>query len=179
MPVGLDAAQADGLLDSLRIQYRQMMRWAWTVSNLPFIADQWRRHPDIPLGRKVQKCLPYFEGLLIIPASWFVITFGVLLPPLINPEVQTQVFGLPLATLAPLILAPSALGFVVALAINLRVRSIYGPSHRPFSVWQRVGHAAEWLLLLISAVFYFGVPYAQAYWRLLLGNDLQFERTPK
>jgi hypothetical protein len=179
MPVALDAAQADSLLEALRIQFRQMMRWAWTVSNMPFIADQWRSHSEIPLARKLQKCLPYFEGLLFIPSSWFVITVGGVLPPLLNPAVPTQIFDLPVTLLAPLILAPSALGFIVVLALNLRLRHLYGPRHAPFTLRQRIGHTAEWLLLLVSAPFYFGVPYAQAYWRLLLGNDLQFERTPK
>jgi cellulose synthase/poly-beta-1,6-N-acetylglucosamine synthase-like glycosyltransferase len=179
LPVCLDAVRAPRLGDALRIQYRQMMRWAWTVSNLPYIADQAARHSEIPLRRKLEKCVPYFEGLLIIPASWFVITFGVLLPPLINPMVPTLVFGIPLATLAPLILAPTVLGVIVALAINLKLRAIYAPHRKPASWLQRFGHIAEWLLLIFSAVFYFGVPYAQAYWRLLRGNDLQYERTPK
>jgi len=179
LPVCLDAVHAPRLRDALSIQYRQMMRWAWTVSNLPFIADQWIRHSEIPLSRKLGKCVPYFEGLLIIPSSWFVITFGVLLPPLINPTVPTLVFDIPLATLAPLILAPTVLGVVVALAINLKLRTIYAPHRKPVTWLQRVAHNAEWLLLIFSAVFYFGVPYAQAYWRLLRGNDLQYERTPK
>ena len=145
MPVALDAAQADSLLEALRVQYRQMMRWAWAVSNLPFIADQWRSHSEIPLARKLEKCLPYLEGLLIIPSSWFVITFGAVLPPLLNPAVPTQIVGIPVTLLAPLILAPTALGFIVVLALNLRVRHLYSPRHAPFTLRQRIGHTAEWL----------------------------------
>jgi cellulose synthase/poly-beta-1,6-N-acetylglucosamine synthase-like glycosyltransferase len=179
MPVGLDAVHAPSLRRAMRIQYRQMMRWAWTVSNLPYIANQWARHSEIPLSRKLQKCLPYIEGLLVMPSSWFVITFGVLLPPLINPAIPTAVFGVPLSMLAPLILAPTLAGVVVALAINLKLRAQFAPRRKNNTLLARTSYAAEWLLLLFSAVFYFGVPYIVAYWRLLRGRDLEFETTPK
>ena len=179
MPVGLDAVHAPSFWETIRIQYKQTSRWAWTVANLPFIADQWSRHPEIPIWDKLRKCLPYVEGLLIIPASWFVITFGVLVPPLINPAVQTTAFGIPLAVLAPLILSPSVIGVVVALAINIRLRRQYAKRARPVSRLYEIIQIAEWLLLLVNAVFYFGVPYIQAYWRLLSGKDLHYEPTPK
>ena len=179
MPVGLDAVHSPDFWQTVRIQFKQMSRWAWTVANLPFIADQWARHPEIPLGVKLRKCLPYVEGLLIIPASWFVITFGVLVPPLINPAVETSAFGIPIAVLAPAILSPSIVGVVVALAINIRLRRQYARRAKPVSRLYEVVQIAEWLLLLVNAVFYFGVPYVQAYWRLLSGKDLHYEPTPK
>ncbi|TMC60888.1 MAG: glycosyltransferase family 2 protein [Chloroflexi bacterium] len=179
MPVGLDAVHAPSFWETIRIQYKQTSRWAWTVANLPFIADQWSQHPEIPIWDKLRKCLPYVEGLLIIPASWFVITFGVLVPPLINPAVQTTAFGIPLSVLAPLILSPSVIGVVVALAINIRLRRQYAKRARPVSRLYEIIQIAEWLLLLVNAVFYFGVPYIQAYWRLLSGKDLHYEPTPK
>ncbi|MEP7199510.1 MAG: glycosyltransferase family 2 protein, partial [Chloroflexota bacterium] len=160
LPISLNAVQSRDLWQALRQQYRQMMRWTWTASNLPFIADQWRRHTEIPLARKIKKCLPYFEGLLVLPASWYIITFGVLLLPLINSAAPLQVFGLPLTMLAPLILSPTAVGVVVALGINLKLRAQYAPRPRPVSRRYRVAQWAEWLLLLFAAVVYFGVPYA-------------------
>jgi cellulose synthase/poly-beta-1,6-N-acetylglucosamine synthase-like glycosyltransferase len=179
MPVGLDAVHAPGLWQALQILYRQALRWAWTISNLPFIADQWARHSEIPLRRKIQKCLPYFEGLLVLPSSWFVITFGVLLPPLINPEMPMQVFGMPLSTLAPLILSPTLIGVVVAFVINLKLRAQFAPRRQSASILARIWQNMEWFMLPFSAIFYFGILYIIAYWRLLRGRDMQFEPTPK
>lgn len=179
LPVGLDAVHAPSFWQTLRIQYKQMSRWAWTASNLPYILDQWSRHPEIPLQRKMQKCLPYLEGLVLIPASWFVITFGVLLPPLINPQMPMQVFGMPLSTLAPLILSPTLIGVVIALALNIKLRRLYARRAKPVSRLYEILQSLEWLLLLLNAIFYFGIPYIQAYWRLLRGKDLHYEPTPK
>jgi cellulose synthase/poly-beta-1,6-N-acetylglucosamine synthase-like glycosyltransferase len=179
MPVGLDAVQAPSLWQALRILYRQALRWAWTVSNLPFIAAQWLRHPEISLGRKIQKCLPYFEGLLLLPSSWFVISVGVWLPPLINPNMPTRVFGMPLSSLAPLILSPALIGVITAFVINLKLRAQFGPPRQAASLAARIWQNMEWFLLPFSAVFYFGVLYLVAYWRLLHGRDMQFEPTPK
>ncbi|MBI1802554.1 MAG: hypothetical protein HYR71_13085, partial [Chloroflexi bacterium] len=179
LPIGLDAVASRNLWTALSIQFRQMRRWAWTVSNLPFIAYQWQRHPEISWRRKLQKCYPYVESLLIIPASWFVITMGGILPGLINPAMQSSVFGWPLSLIAPIILAPSVVGVIAGLAINLRLRAQYAPRPRPVSRLYRVLQWGEWLLLPLAGVVYFSVPYLQSYWRLLLGNDLEYERTPK
>ena len=179
LPVGLDAVHARDLRQALRTLYGQALRWAWTVSNLPFIADQWARHSEIPLGRKIQKCLPYFEGLLILPSSWFMITVGMWLPALINPGMPTRVFGMPLATLAPAILSPALLGVVVAFVLNSRLRAQFAPRRPAAALLARIWQNAEWLLLPLCGIFYFGVLYLIAYWRLLCGRDMQFEPTPK
>ena len=179
LPVGLDAVHAPGLWQALRTLYGQALRWAWTVSNLPFIADQWLRHSEIPLRVKVRKCLPYFEGLLILPSSWFVITVGVWLPSMINPAMPTRVFGMPLNALAPAILSPAVIGVVVAFVLNWRLRAQFAPPRPPAPLLARIGQSLEWLLLPLCGVFYFGVLYLIAYWRLLRGRDMQFMPTPK
>ncbi len=179
LSVGLDAVHARDLWTTLRNQYRQMSRWAWAASNMPFIGDQWVRHDEISWWQKFQKCVPYVESLLFMPSAWFIITFGVIVPPLINPTIQPEVFGWRLSTLSPLILAPSLIGAVIALFINIQLRQLYAPRPRPVTRLYRIWQWAEWLLFPLAALFYFSLPYIQTYWRLLRGKDLQAEPTPK
>ncbi|MBI5879616.1 MAG: glycosyltransferase family 2 protein [Chloroflexi bacterium] len=179
LPVGLDAVRAPTMWQSLVVQFRQMQRWAWTASILPFVLDAWLHRRAVPLSRKFAKVLPYVEGLVIMPSSWFVITFGVLLPPLLNPQMPTDVFGVPLAVLAPLILSPTLIGVVVALSVNIMLRNQFAQRSARVPWPQRVVESIEWGLMLFVAVFYFGIPYVQAYWRMISGNELHFERTPK
>jgi cellulose synthase/poly-beta-1,6-N-acetylglucosamine synthase-like glycosyltransferase len=179
LTAGLDAIGARTLRDALSAQYQQMSRWAWTVSNLPFVANQWLRHGEISLTRKLQKCFPYVETLLLMPASWFVITFGAMLPPFINPAVRMDIMGVSLALITSLILAPSAVGIIAGLAINIKLRGQFAPRPQTLSGIQRLLYWSEWLLLPLAAVFYFSLPYIQAYLRLMRGKELSYVTTPK
>jgi cellulose synthase/poly-beta-1,6-N-acetylglucosamine synthase-like glycosyltransferase len=179
LTAGLDAIGSHRLRDALSAQYQQMSRWAWTVSNLPFVAAQWTKHGDISLARKFRKCFPYIETLLFMPASWFVITFGALLPPFINPAVRLDIMGVPLALISSLILAPSAIGILAGLAINIKLRQQFAPRPQPLSRIRRILYWSEWLLLPLAGVFYFSLPYIQAYLRLMRGKELPYVTTPK
>ena len=86
---------------------------------------------------------------------------------------------MPLTTLAPAILSPAVIGVVVALVLNWRLREQFAPNRRPAPLPARIWQNAEWLLLPLCGIFYFGVLYLIAYWRLLRGRDMQFEPTPK
>lgn len=178
LPALLDMVHRPGLGETLVTQFRQMMRWAWTVSNLPYIAHEWQRRSSIPLSRKLKKCLPYIETLVIMPSTWFVITFGVVLPPLIRPGIPFDIFGWPLSQIAPIVLAPTVLGVIVGLWVNSNLRRMYAPAGPTTFGW-RMLRMLEWGLLPLAAVFYFSLPYLGAYWRLLSGNELGFDRTPK
>ena len=91
----------------------------------------------------------------------------------------TRVFGMPLNALAPAILSPAVIGVVVAFVLNWRLRAQFAPPRPPAPLLARIWQNLEWLLLPLCGVFYFGVLYLIAYWRLLRGRDMQFMPTPK
>ena len=179
LTVGLNAVHAGSLTTALRLQYKQMVRWAWAVSNLPYIAARMLVHVEIPWASKLRACLPYVETLLLLPATWIIISFGVLLLQMIGPAGQSQILGWPLASVSALVLTPTIVPVIAGIAVSQKLASTSPSAERHFTgrrgLWQWTG----WLLLPLITALNFGGAYIQAYARLLCGLDLNDEPTPK
>ena len=66
--------------------YQQIRRWAWGVSDIPYLALRTLRARHIPWHMRFARVGWYVEEHLVWPSHWFLLTLGGLVPPLINPE---------------------------------------------------------------------------------------------
>jgi len=176
LPVYADAAEGSTLRRTLANQYNQILRWAWGVSDIPYVALGAARARDLPWYVRVMRIVWYVEEHLMWPSHWFLLTLGGLIPRLINPTYAHSQLGLWQSSLISAILGLTAPCLVLVIFIDWRLRPQHPDGEDPIDVL--VGWASFALLPVIGLALC-ALPALDAHTRLLLGRRLEYRVTEK
>jgi cellulose synthase/poly-beta-1,6-N-acetylglucosamine synthase-like glycosyltransferase len=176
LPVLVDAAESHGFVRTVINQYEQSKRWAWGVSDIPFVIRGMVLHPEIPLGDRFRRTLLLLEHHIFWPANWFLLTVGGVLPPLVNPAFGRTVFGHNLAQLSSGILTLSTVFLFVVFYIDWKLKP---PKPENVRNWTLPFLYLQWFTLPVISFFLNALPGLDAHTRLLLGKRLEYKVTEK
>lgn len=176
LPVYADAAESTSYWKTMVNQYEQVKRWAWGVSDDPYIIKHWIQAKGISFWEKTIRVLKVLEDHFLWPVNWFAITLGALLPPLINKEFSRTVMGKTLPQVSSAILTLSLISLVVFIIIDARQRP---PRPANVSLLKRLFQPFEFLLLPIVGFFFSALPGIDAHTRLMLGKYIEYKVTEK
>ncbi|HEY0580561.1 MAG TPA: glycosyltransferase family 2 protein [Chloroflexota bacterium] len=177
LPVYADAAEGANWWRTSGSTYQQIRRWAWGVSDIPYLALRTMRARHIPWHMRVARVGWYVEEHLVWPSHWFLLTLGGLLPPLLNPVYflgtaagvwQSMAFSTLLGWCLPSLL------LAVAADILLKWRS--GGERNLLRVLVGV---AGFALLPLTGLALVALPALDAHTRLLFGRSLAYQVTEK
>ncbi len=176
LPIYADAAESTSYFKTMKSQYEQLKRWAWGVTDIPYIVKKWFTSPDVPFIRKTRHVLWAMEFHLLWPVNWFIITIGAMVPAMVNPRFGETVLGRSLPMVAGNILTLSALFLVVIIIVDWKAK----PNRpREFS-WVYVPVLVlQWLAMPITGLFFGALPGLDAHTRLMLGKYLEYKVTEK
>ncbi len=92
LPVMADAVESTSYISTVRSQFNQEKRWAWGVSDVPYVLRGWRNaeHAGAATGYRV---LRYVEDHLNWPVGPFLLTFGGSAPAFFNHDFKLTAFG--------------------------------------------------------------------------------------
>jgi hypothetical protein len=176
IPVFGDAVRARGYWRSLWSQYTQARRWAWGVTDIPFVVRNAIRHREIPLASRVWRIVHLFGEHINWAIAPFVILFGAAIPLVLNPAFGQTTLGQNLPLYASTMLSIA----LVALFVLIYVESQIVPRRPPgWSVWQRLISHLQWLGLPFVGIFFSNLPALDAQTRLLTGRYLEYRVTEK
>src|SRR5438552_12283878 len=85
IPIYGDAVRARTYWRSLMTQYLQARRWAWGVTDIPYVVQNAIQHSEIPLSSRAWRVLNLFGEHINWAIAPFVVMFGATVPLLINP----------------------------------------------------------------------------------------------
>ncbi|MDO8452029.1 MAG: glycosyltransferase family 2 protein [bacterium] len=176
LPVLVDAAESRGFWKTMVNQYEQSKRWAWGVSDIPFVIRGAFMHGEIPLLDRIRRIVLLLEHHIFWPANWFVLTVGSTIPPLINPAFGRTVLGHNLSQLSSGILTVSAIFLLVVIIIDWRTKP---PRPKDFASWKLPFFYLQWVTLPIISFFLSALPGLDAHTRLMLGKRLEYRVTEK
>lgn len=176
LPLFADAAQSTSLWKTLKNQYEQYKRWAWGVSDDPWIIRNYLLVPEVPFWDKTMRLLYVLWAHFMWPVNWFIITVGLTLPTLLNPAFGRTALGYTVPRLSSLVLT-FALGFLVVMII---LDNIYKPKRpKEFPLWRAVLMPLEFVLMPIAGFFFNALPGLDAHTRLMLGKYIEYRVTEK
>ncbi|HYM53131.1 MAG TPA: glycosyltransferase family 2 protein [Candidatus Dormibacteraeota bacterium] len=176
IPIYGDAVRARGYWRSLATQYTQARRWAWGVTDIPFVIQNAIRHTEIPLLSRAWRILNLFGEHINWAIAPLVLTFGAAVPLLLNPAFGQTTLGqnLPLYTAAMLSLA--LVGLVPLIGIE---HAIVPPRPPEWGAPRRVLTYLQWIGLPFVGIFFSNLPALDAQTRLLTGRYLEYRVTEK
>jgi len=175
LPVYADAAQSNKFWPTMINQYEQVKRWAWGVSDDPWILIQWFKAKEIPFWDRTIRVLKVLEYHFLWPVNWFAVTVGATLPPLINQNFARTVLGKTLPQTSSAILTISLFFLIVALIVEWKQR----PDKHTVSFWRKLFTPFEYILLPLVGLIFSALPGVDAHTRLLLGRYLEYRTTEK
>ena len=176
IPIYGDAVRARTYWRSMTQQYLQARRWAWGVTDIPYVVQNIIRHREIPLSSRAWRLLNLFGEHINWAIAPFVIMFGATVPLIINPAFAQTTLGqnLPLYASTMLTIA------LVALFVLVWVEHRIVPS-RPaeWGIIPRVLSYVQWIGLPFVGIFFSNLPALDAQTRLLTGRYLEYRVTEK
>jgi hypothetical protein len=176
LPVYADAAEGPTLRSTFVNQYHQIVRWAWGVSDIPYVVLGAARANDLPWHLRVMRIVWYVEEHLMWPSHWFLLTLGGLVPPLINPEYARSALGVWQAGLISAIMALCFPCLLLVIVVDWRLRPEHPDGEDIVDVL--IGWAS-FALLPVVGLLLCAVPALDAHTRLLLGRRLEYRVTAK
>jgi cellulose synthase/poly-beta-1,6-N-acetylglucosamine synthase-like glycosyltransferase len=176
LPLYADAAEGPTLLRTLVNEYNQKKRWAWGVSDDPWIIRNYFLNNKISFWDKTTRVLFLIQAHFLWPVHFFIITIGLSLPSVFNPRFARTTLGYTIPKLSSTILTIA----LVFLLIILVLDKIYKPTRpKDFPVWRALLTPLEFVLMPIAGFFLLTLPGIDAHTRLMLGKYIQYKVTEK
>ena len=176
LPVYADAAEGAGFWQTVLSHYRQTRRWAWGVSDIPYVLRQVIRRPEIPLYARMGRVFSYVEDHIAWPVHWFLITLGAHAMGHLAPVFSATILGQTLASLASWILTACIPCLCTAAWVDWRLRP---ERELPVPWWNTLLSTGSWFLLPILGLIGSALPALDAHTRMLLGRTLNYQVTAK
>jgi len=155
VPVYADAAEGVDLWRSATSTYQQIRRWAWGVSDVPYLTLRTLRAQHIPWYVRFSRLGWYIEEHLVWPSHWFLLTLGGMLPPLLNHAYAHSPLGVwqtaAFSTLLGLCLPSLVLAIAADLVLKLR-------SGEERNVWALLGGLLGFALLPFTGLAMVALP---------------------
>lgn len=177
LPIMADAAEAEGVMNTLKNQYEQVKRWAWGVSDTPYVVQRWIMSDNVPFVDKTIRVLRVLEDHFLWPVNWFAITVGALLPPLLNQEFSRTIIGKTLPQVTSGILTLCLLALAVIIVLNFKLRPQRQGRRIPIisPLWELL----EFVFMPVIGFFFSALPGVDAHTRLMLGKYIEYKVTEK
>jgi hypothetical protein len=176
IPIYGDAVRARGYWRSMAEQYLQARRWAWGVTDIPYVIENAIAHPEIPFWSRFWRVLNLFGEHINWAIAPFVVMFGATVPLLINPAFGETTLGQNLPLFASVMLTMALVGLFVLVIVEHR---IVPPRPAEWGPLQRVLSYVQWIGLPFVGIFFSSLPALDAQTRLLTGRYLEYRVTEK
>jgi len=176
LPIYNENASSTSFRKTIKVLYEQRKRWAWGVSDFPWIAKNYLLTPGVPFLGKTMRFIFLMQAHFLWPVHWFFITIGLQIPILLNPRFAETSLGYMVPKLSSFILTVALLFLLVMLVLD-RLYKPPRPKHIPF--WKELLHPLEFVLMPIAGFIFVALPGIDAHTRLMLGKYIEYKVTEK
>jgi hypothetical protein len=176
IPVFQDCVLGESFFVTIKNQYLQRRRWAWGISDFPFIVKNFLRHPEINIGEKFLQTFRHIAGNISWSTASFLIAFA-WVPLIFNKTFQDTVLAHNVSIFSSNMLRLAWVGIFANIWIFVLLLPPL-PKHKKKTDY--VGMLAQWLIAPVVTIFFSSLPALESQTRLLLGQSLDvFWVTPK
>lgn len=176
VPVYQDCVLAETYVKTFVNQYKQRRRWAWGITDFPFVVKNFIKHPEIPFGEKFLQTFRQFAGHFSWATASFLIAFA-WIPLIFNAEFQNTVLAHNVTYYSSWM---ARLAWIGIIANVWTYFSFLPPKPAHYSSTRYIGMVLQWILSPIMAIFLSSLPAFEAQNRLMFGHYMDvFWVTPK
>lgn len=175
LPLYADSAQSSTPWKTLKLNYEQLRRWAYGVSDTPWMIKNYILKKNIPFWDKTTRMAYALWSHFMWPVNWFFITIGLTLPTLLNPAFGRTALGYMVPKVSSFVLTVSLLFLLVSLVVDY----FYKPKLEKNHLLRTLATPFELILMPIAGFFFSALPGIDAHTRLMLGKYMEHKVTEK
>jgi len=168
IPVSMNTVYMGDFWKSLKNQYKQMRRWAWGVEHVPYMLNNYPKHPKMPFNKKWYYFFNQLEGVYSWATAPLLIFLLGRLPLLVaDKAVQSTM----IAQNAPFILKYLMNFAMVGLILSAIFSTIILPQKPKNKSWIYYPvMVIQWLLFPVTMIVFGSFPAIDAQTRLMIGG---------
>lgn len=178
VPIYQDAVMADTLKKTLVAQFKQLRRWGYGVSDIPFVATQlFTRARRVPFFEGFARFVRLVDSHVTLAVMAILITFGGWVPLIINPEASRDIAAHSLPNVVSHIQQVAMIGLFITILLMLKMLP---PRPARYKRRRTVLMVLQWVLMPVTSICYSAAASFNAQTHLMLGKYLdKFDVTDK
>lgn len=178
VPIYQDAVMADTLKKTLVTQFKQLRRWGYGVSDIPYVATRlFTKKRNVPFFEGFARFARLVDSHITLATMALLVTFGGWVPLLVNPEASRNITAHSLPVVVSYIQQVAMIGLFITILLMLKMLP---PRPARYKKRRTIGMVAQWVLMPITSVCYSSLASFNAQTHLMLGKYLdKFDVTDK
>ncbi len=178
VPVYQDAVMADTLKKTLITQFKQLRRWGYGVSDIPYVATRlFTKRRNVPFFEGLARFTRLVDSHITLATMAIMVTFGGWIPLIVNPEASRNITAHSLPIVISYIQQVAMIGIFITILLMLKMLP---PRPERYKRRRTVWMVLQWLLMPVTSVCYSSLASFNAQTHLMLGKYLdKFDVTDK
>ncbi len=178
VPIYQDAVMADTLRKTFVTQFKQLRRWGYGVSDIPYVAVRlFTRRRTVPFFEGLARFTRLVDGHVTLACVALMVTFGGWVPLLLNAEASRSILAQQLPEVVSTIQRIAMIGLFITILLMLRMLP---PRPERYKRTRTLGMVLQWLLMPFTAIGFNSIAAYNAQTHLALGKYLdKFDVTEK
>lgn len=178
VPIYQDAVMADTYKKTLVAQFKQLRRWGYGASDVPYVATRlFTRKRNVPLFEGIARFARLIDSHITLATMAILIAFGGWVPLIINPEASRNITAHSLPIVVSYIQQIALLGLFITILLMLKMLP---PRPARYKRRRTILMVIQWILMPVTAICYNAVASLNAQTHLMLGKYLdKFDVTDK
>jgi hypothetical protein len=157
-------------------QYNQIKRWAWGITDVPYVLARFFKHPEIPLWLRTRR----FMNLFLNHLNWIflpvLLLFGFSVPITVSTDFSLTDLGQTLWAISGMLLGVTFSTVLFFIYFEIR---ILPPKPAEWSRAKKLLIYLEYFMYPIVGLVLSVLPALEAHTRLLFGRYLEYRVTEK
>jgi len=177
-PIYQDAVSAGSIRKTISEQFKQLRRWAYGASDVPYVAyTGFFKKNSVPKIDLLFKLLRLIEGHVSWATSALILLFGALVPVYINPGAKETIIANQLPDIASRIQQVALVGIFATLFLSIK---LLPPRPERYGRWRYIPMGLQWLLMPFTSIIFASTAALNSQTRLMFGKYLDvFDATIK
>lgn len=178
VPIYQDAVLSETYRKTLFAQFKQLRRWAYGASDVPYVATRvFTRKRPAPLGDSLVKFYELLDSHVTLASVSILIAFGGWIPLLFSPESAKSVPAHQLPVVVSSLQQIALVGLCISIFLSFKMLP---PRPERYKRHRTVLMVLQWLLMPVTAIAYGAMSALNAQMHLLFGKYLdKFDVTEK
>jgi cellulose synthase/poly-beta-1,6-N-acetylglucosamine synthase-like glycosyltransferase len=176
LPLFGDSPKSRDYASTHMSQYNQIKRWAWGITDVPYVLARFLQHPEIPLGLRLARFLNLFLNHLNWVFLPLLLLFGASIPVWVSVDFSITDLGQTLWLYTSMILTATLVAVISLIFLEQRMLP---PKPADWPIWKRALTTLQYCSYPVVGVVLSVIPALEAHTRLLLGKYLEYRVTEK
>ncbi len=178
VPIQQDAVLTDTFRGTLVAQFKQLRRWAYGASDVPYVATRvLTSKRNVPLFDGIGKLIRLIDGHTSLATMAILVALGGWVPLLLNADASSSIAAHNLPVTVSYLQRGAMIGLFITILLSLR---LLPPRPARYGRTKSLAMVAQWMLMPITAICYSAAASLTSQTRLLFGKYLDtFDVTEK